>query len=163
MTLKLGQTMKDLTTGFTGIAINRITFLNGTVQYNLQPQSKEGTYPDAISIDENLLEVIGEGVSAKATPSTFESPIKLGNRAKCMINGLEGIITLKSDYLNGCTQFQMEHKGVGKDAGNDMYSWFDQCRLELVNEGVAQKIVKPAKAANGKQPGGPVMRGIPRG
>lgn len=162
MKLKLGQTMRDLTTGFTGVAINRTAFLNGTIQYNLQPRAVDGKYPDAISIDENLLEVVDEGVSAKATPSTFTSPVVLGNTVRCVITGIIGIADLKSDYLNGCSQFQIAHKGEGAESHVNLLSWFDQCRLEVVDQGIVGKLVKPPKAADGKQPGGPIMRGIPR-
>lgn len=163
MTLKIGQTMRDLTTGFTGIAINRSTMLNGTVQYNLQPRVKDDTYPDAISIDENLLETVDEGVSAKATPSTYTSNIRLGNTVKDLVTGIVGIATMSSEYLNGCTQFHVSHKGtMGAEVGVDLLTWIDQCRLEVVDKGIIDKVVMPPKAGNGKQPGGPVMRGIPR-
>jgi len=163
--LKLGQTLRDLTTGFVGVAVNRTEYMNGTVQYNLQPKAEEGkSYPDAVSIDEHFLEVVDEGISGRATESTFNSPIVLGNRVKCLVSGRTGIATLKTNYLNGCASFLVCCKAEeNSQAIAVTEDWIDQCRLVVVGEGVADKVKKPQAASNGKKPGGAVMRGIPRG
>lgn len=160
--IKLGNTVRDLTTGYEGVAINRTSFMNGTIQYNIQPKANGGTtYPDAISIDEHLMEVIDEGLASRATPQTFESPIILGNKVKCLVTGFEGIATMKTEYLNGCAAYFV----VGKVNDNHEVPelWIDQHKLKVSGKGIAEEVNKPAKAANGKTPGGPVLRGIPRG
>ncbi len=162
-TIKLGQRVRDLTTGFEGIAVNKTLLLNGCIQFGIQPPAKDGVYPESISIDENLLEVVDEGVSAKVTPQTFISPIVLGNTVKDIITGIQGIAITKSDCLNGCALFQVEHKGEGFEANKDYMAWIEQSRLSVVDEGVVNKLLKAPKAADGKMPGGPVMRNVPRG
>jgi len=66
----LGTLMRDKITGWTGIAIGKIIFLNGCVQYSLKPQKldKDGKTMDAPSFDCQQLEVIGEGIAKKEKP-----------------------------------------------------------------------------------------------
>lgn len=162
--LKLGNRMTDITTGFTGLAVNRTEFMNGNVQFSLQqPIKADGVMPDAISIDHHMLDLVDEGIAARVTPSTFESPIVLGNEVECLVTGTRGIATMKTYYLNGCAAYLVTGKiASGMDKSKTCEDWIDQCKLKVVSEGVAPKLIKPAKAENGKVPGGPMTRGIPR-
>lgn len=57
--IKLGDKVKDTITGFEGIAIAKTEFINGCIQFEVVPKIKKGEkYPEAISIDEQHLEVI---------------------------------------------------------------------------------------------------------
>lgn len=61
--IKLGWKVKDVVTGFTGIAICRTKFLTGCVQIGILPQSEDPTkYPDSNHIDESRLIKIDDGV-----------------------------------------------------------------------------------------------------
>ena len=59
--------------------------------------------------------------------------MKLGDRVKDKIDGFKGIITAKCEYLNGCTQFQVqpekldEHKSIKPE-------WIDEGNLILIKE-----------------------------
>lgn len=164
-TLKLGQTLRDAISGYEGIAVNRTHFMNGNVQYNLQQPAKDGVLPDTISFDHHTLDVVDDGVSARATESTFESPIKLGNTVEDIVTGTRGIAVLKTYYMNGCAAFLVESKLASQTQAGQVVAqdWADQTRLKVVDAGIAEQIVQPPKASNGMSPGGPVMRGIPRG
>jgi hypothetical protein len=63
----LGTRMKDLVTGFEGIAIARVEFLNGCIQYMLKPQKldKDGKTIEANAIDSEQLRIIDTGISKK--------------------------------------------------------------------------------------------------
>lgn len=163
--LKLGQMLRDAISGYEGIAVNRTHFMNGNIQYNLQQPAKDGVLPDTISFDQHTLDVVSEGVSARATESTFESPIKLGNTVEDIVTGTRGIAVLKTHYLNGCTAFLVESKLDTQTQSGLKHAadWVDQTRLKVVDEGVTSEIAQPPKASNGFTPGGPVLRGIPRG
>jgi len=66
--IKLGQQVRCIVTGFTGIAISRVEYLNGCVQYCVKPPVKDdGTLVDGSYVDIEQLEVVGEGVPAKVS------------------------------------------------------------------------------------------------
>lgn len=67
--IRLGQTVKDRVTGFTGIAISRVEYLNGCVQFCVKPRMrKSGEMPEGHYIDDVQLEVVGDGVSIPSEP-----------------------------------------------------------------------------------------------
>lgn len=57
--VNLGDKVKDLVTGFTGIAVGKTTWLYGCHRISVQPLvDKEGKMVDALTFDEPQLEVI---------------------------------------------------------------------------------------------------------
>lgn len=61
--LKLGQEVEDRVTGFHGVAVARVVFLNGCEQICVKPKmGKDGKMIDAEYIDHGQLRVIGDGV-----------------------------------------------------------------------------------------------------
>ena len=59
--ITLGQKVKDLVSGFTGVAYGRSTFLNGCNRIGVQPQIREdGTLPQDQWFDEPQLVVVDE-------------------------------------------------------------------------------------------------------
>ena len=58
----IGQLMRCKVTGFEGIAVAKVEYLNGCVQYCLKPKSKDGKMLDGEYIDIQQLEKIGEGL-----------------------------------------------------------------------------------------------------
>ncbi len=68
--IKLGKTVKDIVTGFTGIAISKIEYLNGCVQICVKPPvDEDGKMLAGEYIDIQLLEVIGDGVCLDVNPT----------------------------------------------------------------------------------------------
>lgn len=64
--IELGWQVRDLVTGFTGIAVARVEYLNGCVQYCVKPQAGEdGKMPEGEYIDAGQLEIVGPGVSVQ--------------------------------------------------------------------------------------------------
>lgn len=61
--IHLGQEVKDKVTGFTGIAIAKVAYLNGCIQYCVKPKvAKDGKLLAGEYIDDNQLEIIDDGV-----------------------------------------------------------------------------------------------------
>ena len=59
--IELGQTVRDKVTGFKGIAITKCKYLNGCIQYSIQPRVNDnGEIPKDQWIDEQQLEIIKE-------------------------------------------------------------------------------------------------------
>lgn len=161
--IKLGKTVRDLTSGFTGIAIQILEQLNGNIQVAIQPQMKEGTtYPEAMFIDHHLLEEMDgdrPDLSDRVTEPA-ECNIKLGERVADLASGFEGIATSKATYMNGCISFSVVPKvkeGQLINSAPDV-SWIDHTRLRVVDDGIKNIIKKQEPSSNGKAPGGPAMR-----
>jgi len=59
--ISLGNRVKDKITDFEGIAIARVEYLNGTVEYNILPKiDHHGKYPESRYIDKNRLIDLGK-------------------------------------------------------------------------------------------------------
>ena len=57
--IKLGSKVRDKVTGLVGIATARTEFLNGCIQYSVQPKAgKDNKVPEEIGVDSESLEVI---------------------------------------------------------------------------------------------------------
>jgi len=57
--LNLGDEVKDIVSGYKGVITSRTEFISGCIRYGVQPKAnmKEMTLPEAISFDENQLEL----------------------------------------------------------------------------------------------------------
>lgn len=62
----LGSTMRDVVTGFEGVAIARSEYLNGCQQFCLKPtEVKDGKVLDGEWIDVGQLEMVGQDLVAR--------------------------------------------------------------------------------------------------
>ena len=61
--IKLGQKVRDAVTGFEGIATSKVEYINGCVQFGVQPASNDGKFPDSVYIDHQRLQVVGEPIA----------------------------------------------------------------------------------------------------
>jgi hypothetical protein len=60
--IKLGQHVRDVVTGFTGIATAKVEYINGCTQFAIQPATAaDGKYPEPVYLDHQRLEVVGAG------------------------------------------------------------------------------------------------------
>ena len=60
--ITLGNRVKDKVSGFVGIAISKTEYLNGCIQYGVQPQTKESDKkPETEFFDAEQLEVLKTG------------------------------------------------------------------------------------------------------
>lgn len=112
MKFKLGILMKDPVTGVQGIAISYSEVLSGTVQYGIRFPKKDGEekYPDAVYLDEHLLEEAGPGISHLALPPQTGIPVNLGDEARDTITGIRGVVIERVDFLNNCVFFTIQPK-----------------------------------------------------
>lgn len=82
--IKLGDKVKDKITGFEGIVISRIEYLNGCIQFGVKARVKNAALKEAEYIDEKQLKWIDEGINktvamkevAKRRPPGGEMPDK---------------------------------------------------------------------------------------
>lgn len=67
----LGSRLRDRVTGLTGIASGMHLYLNGCIQYTIDPPVKDNTMPDSrYLIDEAQLEFVDEGINDKPIVKT---------------------------------------------------------------------------------------------
>ena len=63
----LGCTLRCKVTGFEGIAVARVQYINGCVQYCVKPKmNDDGKMPSGEYIDIGQLEVIGDAIELNA-------------------------------------------------------------------------------------------------
>lgn len=165
MTIKLGCKAKDATTGFVGTVIQRLDQLNGNTQYALQPAAvvtePGATYPEAMFIDQHLVDMVDSHLSDRVTEVTHKVDFVLGNEVVDKITGFKGIATERATYMNGCESYFVIPKYDASKMFQDRQpegSWTSAIRLEYKGVGIAQTITPPPVATNGKQPGGPAQR-----
>jgi len=62
---ELGQGVKDLVTGFSGIISQRTEYLTGCARYGVQPKEldKDGKIKDAVYLDENSIVPFGKSIT----------------------------------------------------------------------------------------------------
>ena len=62
--IKLGNKVKDIVTGFEGIATSKVEYLNGCIQYCVKPtKGKDGKMPEGEYIDQQQLLVVSVGIA----------------------------------------------------------------------------------------------------
>lgn len=71
----MGNKVKDVVTGFTGIAAAKIEYLNGCVQFGVKPPVSEASIMSEISyIDVQQLEYVAKGVSVDQLETGGDHP-----------------------------------------------------------------------------------------
>lgn len=68
--------------------------------------------------------------------------IKLGNKVKDSVSGLEGITTCRCEYLNGCIQYSITPKVKAGATEMSTDVWIDEAQLVITGQGVAPDVVK---------------------
>ena len=153
MKIPLGTIVRCRVTGFTGVAENRATFMYGCDRYCVQPQvDKDGKLPDSIMVDEPQLEIV-EGES-KVMDAMAEPPelVKLGQWVEDPVRGLEGTVTGRGVYLNGCARVWVSPK---QTPANKVESWWVDEEQVIVKKDFVNKQEGATIPDNKQKPGGP--------
>lgn len=158
--IMLGYTVKDLVTGFKGIAIQKSEQLSGSVQFGIQPQvaADATVYPEAIFIDEHMIGYIDDGVSSKVTkPPADTLNVRLGAKVEDIATGFSGIATEKATFLNGCVFINVLPTADNQKLINEnaRASYVPIGRIKVLGDGIADKVKEPKANKEGKKPGGP--------
>ena len=85
--------------------------------------------------------------------------IKLGDKVKCIITGLEGIAVAKIEYLSGCIQFGV--KARVKEAAIKEAEYIDESQLKRMGPGVNKPIEEKPKESRRRSGG--VQSDAPKG
>ena len=84
--------------------------------------------------------------------------IEIGDRVKVWLNGLTGIVTGMTEYLNGCRQALIQQETLDKDGKPFEGQWWDQQYCEIVQKQVCPNPFAMTKAATAGGPSGSTHR-----
>lgn len=160
--LTFGVLAKDPVSGLTGYAIHKSEMITGNVQWAIHPPGDGTKMLDGHMIDEHLLEVLEPGFSGKLPPVDDTVTMKLGWKARDRISGIEGILTEKVTFQNGCVYFALSPKAKKGDTELPDARLLPHMRLERIDDGLAAIVRSPPEAAKAKEPaakrppGGPI-------
>lgn len=133
--VRLGQTIRDMATGFTGVATARVELLNGNVQFSVYPKAKPDAekYPDGVNVDLNLCEVVDDILVDRVVEPPEDLPyFELGSMVRDKLNGFQGVAVRRNVFLSGCVYYSVE----GRSTSAGAKSWAEEAylpaqRLEL--------------------------------
>ena len=74
--IKLGEKVKDIVSGFTGIAIARTEYLNGCIQYTVQSKKGKDNEIKNVDIDEEQIKKVDDGILKKKKVTNTGGPKK---------------------------------------------------------------------------------------
>jgi hypothetical protein len=74
--------------------------------------------------------------------------IELGNKARDIVSGLEGLVTGRAVYINGCVQYCVKPT-IGADGKMPESWWIDEAQIEVTGPGIA--VPAPLRAVGGPQ------------
>jgi hypothetical protein len=165
---KLGNIVRDITTGFTGMATQYVEMSSGTVQLAVQPQLPDGAtntgdalaIPAALSIDLPQLDFVADGAADRVLPAAPQT-IALGNEVEDMVSGLRGIVVTRTTFINGCVYYNVQPKQTAKQKEEGTFTdsaFLPSQRLEIKGDGIARKIAPATAAPVSERPGGPTTR-----
>jgi len=162
---QLGNTVRCVVTGLTGIAYQTTELATGTIQYSVQPKlaGKEpiaGAIPDAISIDVQLLEYIDDGIAERVIQPEV-TPIKLGAEVEDVATGIVGMTTSKVTFVNGCVYFNVQPKQTKKQKEEGVIpdiQFISSNRLKQIGAGFSKHVEKNLDTPPEKRTGGPMTR-----
>ena len=60
--------------------------------------------------------------------------VKLGDKVKERVTGMEGIVVTHAEWLYGCNRFAVEPEKLKEDGSLHDATWFDEQRVQLVEE-----------------------------
>lgn len=125
--IPLGVLVEDKVTGFTGVADHFVTFLHGCDRYSVQPRiDKDGKIPESGFFDEPQLRIL-DGNPVMEPAGTPPQLVELGQLVKDPVRGLEGVVTGRAVYLNGCARICVTPKQKGD---KDLTFWVDENQVE---------------------------------
>jgi hypothetical protein len=130
--VQLGETVRDVVSGFTGMAVRKVTYVNGCIQFEVQPKVAEaGKMPESQYFDHQRLESVAGEVLTAIEPGLFVG--KLGFPMVHRITGYKGVSVGLAISWSGRMRYGLRSK-VGEDGKLTDTEWFDEEELEVEGE-----------------------------
>lgn len=127
----LGLKMRDKVTGLEGIVLHVVITPHSADQVCIQPQdlNKDGAPKDVYFADVIQMELL-TSTPILEVPPLPPAPFSWGEKVKSTMNGMEGRITGRALYLNGCARVSVQppfHKDIQSDVARGY--WFNEGEL----------------------------------
>ena len=129
--INLGDKVECIHSGFKGVAVDRVTFINQCVQYIIVQSIKGDTRPEYVGIDEQSLIVIAKNKNEIINHKCID--IELGDVVQCRYTGFKGVAVTKVEALNGTISYGVLSK-MGKDGKMPEPLDLDQNHLRIVKK-----------------------------
>lgn len=131
---RLGDTVRDKMTGFEGVAVGRHTFMSGTVQYSVLGRERTAKGEDIqILVDWQFLELVNSGTPSE--PPEGLPTFTIGDEVGDKVTDFAGMITSKSEFINGCVQYGVQPRALADDGDIVKPRLMDCQRLFLKEKG----------------------------
>jgi hypothetical protein len=141
--IKLGELVRDESSGVEGIAVTRSTTWTGLIRFTIQPQSEDAkAMPDGFDIDHHVLTRIDDGISNKVIPADIMNPELLGAVVQDIHTGQVGTAMQQTEFLNGCVMYSVQPR-VDKDGKALPTFWADQKALVMVTQAEEPVVASP--------------------
>ena len=133
--IELGQEVKDIITGFKGVAVVLDDHLHSCRRIGVRPRDldEKGNIRPAKAFDEPQLEIINKKQLKHTRPK--KQQVFLGDKVKCPYTDIEGYVLAAGVHLNGCRLIAVAPK---KDK-------YNKVELAWVPEGQVKVQVEPKK------------------
>lgn len=147
--IKLGSKVKDMITGYAGIAVGRTEWLYGCNRIVVESdQLKDGKPLETQWFDEQRVEHVAD-TNIPVSPSK-QTDITLGSKVKDRVTGFSGLAVAKTEWLSGNVTITIEptslHEGKPVDAQG-----FDVQRVELLETKTPPVSAQSTATAGGPQ------------
>jgi hypothetical protein len=136
--VQLGNQARDRITGFVGVATSRTEYLYGCRRIGLTPtELKDGIPQESQFFDDPQLVDVKEKIP---TPPSPKWSVDLGDKARDVVTGFEGIVSVRSEFLFGPARVGLTPITLDKDGKPQDIVSFDELRVKRV-----KKVIKAAE------------------
>lgn len=136
----LGDTVQDDVSKLQGIALARVDYLSGCVQFEVQPAlDKDGKVPESTFVDFQRLRRVGAenyAIEPSRRYPTQNVDYELGNTVRDRVTGFEGIATTRIEGLSGEVRYGVTPR-VKDDGKHPSAIYLPSMQLVKVGDGVA--------------------------
>lgn len=133
--LRRGFTVRDVTTGITGMLICVANEISGSQQVAIQPPAEKpnSAAPDVRWIDEQTCEYVDDGAVARFGITEDIGEWDFGDPVRDTVSGLVGIITEFQLCRDGCITARIVPKSDG-GANSPQPAWLSITRLQRTSD-----------------------------
>lgn len=143
-----GTKVRHKLSGIAGYVSSRTQYLAGYTFLSVQPIAKKGATeePKRVWSDECEWEPLGESVERGPASEVRANFFDLGSRVRDIVSGFQGIVNARTESINRCWGYGVQSEVVNKkDGASGAVEHFSSQRLQLVDDGIVKRMVKPRK------------------
>lgn len=143
--IDLGDKVKDIVSGFTGVVLSVTKYATGCITYGVSSTklSVKKTPDDSwVHLESDRFKVIKKQIiKFKYVEGTTShdilknSKFDLGDKVKDKVTGFEGIVVGKTVYTTRCIHYAIQPIKLDEKNKPEDWQFFDTVRLELLNAG----------------------------